>query len=794
MSTIAEKLSTLKSIKSDIQSAIIEKGGSASDSFASYAQAIRDLPSGGGDDSWQSLIENLYLPSWNDLHASELSNFSSLIKTIYAPSVLLVGGTFSFPNLTSISVPLCEDFYGDFTECSNLVMHNENIPNVATLFTSLNIWGDSIFSLSKLIYMYQSPFTSDQTNVTAAYLPNLSECVSFLSRFTNLRSLTMGYRIVEHYFTASLYTPFHSTLEYLEMPSITANYFSDSDCFTYYTNLKALSIPTVATTYSHMWGLNTSIFQSITMGVNYLGSSTANPFSVFSSTLKYISFSRCRSTSTDCFKGFKSLQEAYLPNCTIAGGGLFAQCYNLRIVDLEQCYRMDGWVFEMCYSLSSVNLPNCTQISAEEFISCHNLTKISMPNLQTVNGYSNFAYCSKLSEVYMPLISELTDRNFTYCTNLQKVTLSKRCALNSSVFLGCPSIDVDTLPRELVILTSTAFNADVMEKISDEHKIFAINKNQYSYISGWYGFVSGIASAFGTAYVSLPNAWFLGWACFSSCSALRSVSIPKAIRIPYQGFYQCSKLTSLYCPNVETILSFGCDGCTYLPSISLPKCKNINSIAFRNCTSLSYISIPQCSYIGDYAFQGCTALLSIDMPQGDWIGGYAFQGCTALSTVNLPLVSIIYSCGFHTCTALTSISAPNLRTISTYAFCGCTALTSVEFPKCSIVNSYAFINCTSLERVSFPSSVSLSASAFQSCTKLSYVYAPYCTRLRAHTFQGCTALATVDLRSVSDLIDIFSTTFSGCTAIKSIYLPSSLLSSYKTQYYWSSLSSYMIGV
>lgn len=751
MSTIAENLSTLKSIKSDIQSAIIEKGGSASDSFASYAQAIRDLPSGGGDESWKSLVENLYLPSWSILSASELSNFSSLIKTIYAPSAFMVANTFSFPNLTTISVPSCRYVYGDFTECSNLVMHNENIPNVTTLFTSINIWGDSIFSLSKLTTMYQCPFTSDQTNVTAAYLPQIRGDISYLSVFPNLQSLTIGYTVLDYYFSVSSYIPFQSTLEYLELPSIANTYFSESNIFTNYTNLKALSIPTVTTTYSHMWGLNTSIFQSITMDVLNLGSSTANPFSVFSSTLKYISFSRCWSTSTDCFKKFKSLEEAYLPNCQVAGGGLFAQCDNLRIVDLESCSMMDGWVFEKCYSLSSVNLPNCTRISAEEFISCWNLTKLSLPKLQTVVGYSNFAYCSKLSEVYMPLVSELVNQNFAYCTNLQKVTLSKRFAMNSSVFLGCPSIDVDTLPRELVILNSNGFNADVMEKISEQHKIFAITKNLLSYNCGWYGFMSHIAHAGTTYAVSLPNAWFLGVGCFSSCSALRKVSIPKAIRIPTQGFYQCTSLSSLYCPSVEEILNFGCDGCTLLPSISLPNCKYINSIAFRNCKSLSYIYIPNCIYIGEYAFQGCTAL--------------------------------------------TSFSAPNLQTISSYAFFDCSALTSVEFPKCRIVSSCAFINCSALERVSFASSVILNASAFQNCVKLSYVYAPYCTWFRGgNIFNGCTSLETIDLRSVSSVLTAYSTTFSGCSAIKSIYVPSSLLLAYKAEAYWSSLSSCMIGV
>ena len=48
MATIAENIQTLRSIKSDIKNAIIQKGGSVTDAFGTYAQAITNLPSGGG--------------------------------------------------------------------------------------------------------------------------------------------------------------------------------------------------------------------------------------------------------------------------------------------------------------------------------------------------------------------------------------------------------------------------------------------------------------------------------------------------------------------------------------------------------------------------------------------------------------------------------------------------------------------------------------------------------------------------------------------------------------------------
>lgn len=48
MATIAENIQTLRSIKSDIKNAITNKGVSVGNDFKTYAQAITNLPSGGG--------------------------------------------------------------------------------------------------------------------------------------------------------------------------------------------------------------------------------------------------------------------------------------------------------------------------------------------------------------------------------------------------------------------------------------------------------------------------------------------------------------------------------------------------------------------------------------------------------------------------------------------------------------------------------------------------------------------------------------------------------------------------
>ena len=803
MSTIAENLKTLKSIKSDIQSAIIEKGGSASDSFASYAQAIRNLPSGGGgdytlaDEAWEHffMLNGSVIVS-NSKITELTTNRLSQVSVLNAPNCDYVDINLS----TGYSIGLSFSdrvLISDYCFCRAPKVYFLKIPSKAVLLS--NVFSDSYYSRgfsswncpTKQWYQNRSSiFSLEHYGVTSNMISKYSYVISYRPYSVTLPN---AWYIGQYAFASC------SKLKYLSAPelcwiddyafyscssnlSITLGsqmrwigdgaFLPNEGSMTVY--VSSINMPTCPKSLAFI-GCNLPLLTHVTMGWRAADYAMySNQFSGASSTLQYISFSALSSTSTDYFKGFKSLQEAYLPNCNIAGGGLFAQCDSLRIVDLQKCTRMDGWVFEKCYSLSSVNLPNCQQISAEEFISCWNLTKLSMPKLQTVNGYSNFAYCSKLSEVYMPLVGGLASSNFIYCSNLQKVTLSNRCAIGSYVFANCPSIDVTTLPKEMAIWDSTAFDADVMSKIPAENKIFAIPSYQASYNSGWYGMINKNISSTGTTYVSLPQAWFLGGWCFNNCTALKYIYAPNVEEITTSVFYQCYNLSSFDMPNIKNIESYAFMRCSALSTLSLSLCSSIGSHAFQNCSGLTSIDLPNSQYtsVAAFTFNGCTTLPSIELREATNIGASAFGWNYLLSKVSMVTATTINSGGFYKCSSLVDIYMPNLAYIESFAFDSCLILPSVSFSKCRYISNIAFRNCTSL----------------------SYMYIPMCSIIGDYAFQGCTALATVDLRSVTSVTSIYSCTFLNNPSLTSIYVPSSLLSSFQTADYWSSLSAYMIGV
>ena len=206
---------------------------------------------------------------------------------------------------------------------------------------------------------------------------------------------------------------------------------------------------------------------------------------------------------------------------------------------------------------------------------------------------------------------------------------------------------------------------------------------------------------------------------------------------------------------------------TYNPSTkaSLKKYQNkyatsIGNNAFDSCSALTSVNLPNATEVGDKAFYNCSALESVDLPNATSVGYSAFGSCSALTSVNLPNATEVSDNAFYYCTSLRTIDLPNVTSING-AFIHCYALESVNIPNATSIDSDAFQNCTSLRTIDLPNVTSISSDAFEGCT-MNKIY------LRSKTmcsFQGVLGFAN--------------------TASLHIYVPESLLNSYKTADHWS---------
>lgn len=192
--------------------------------------------------------------------------------------------------------------------------------------------------------------------------------------------------------------------------------------------------------------------------------------------------------------------------------------------------------------------------------------------------------------------------------------------------------------------------------------------------------------------------------------------------------------------------------------------------------------------IGDLAFYNCTSLTSVDLPSATNIGSRAFDGCSALASVVFPSATDIGDYAFQNCGVLTSADFPNATFIRNGAFSNCSSLTSRVFPNTLYVDDYAFQNCNSLTSVVFPRVIDIGRSAFCYCNSLTSVDFSRATDIGTFAFGGCSMITNLILRGnkVCALED--ESMFSGSKIGEGtghIYVPKSILDSYKTATNWS---------
>lgn len=239
---------------------------------------------------------------------------------------------------------------------------------------------------------------------------------------------------------------------------------------------------------------------------------------------------------------------------------------------------------------------------------------------------------------------------------------------------------------------------------------------------------------------------------------------------------------------------------TNLTEISFPKCSSIASSAFANATSLQSINLPQLTFLGSYAFSGCTLLSDIYLPQLSVLWTGAFKNCTSLTKINLPQGNQLMSSVFQSCSNLVSFTTKNFMGVGEYAFDGCKTLkdfivTDYIYTQLQL-RSYCFRSCYALSVFPFSICAFIEGSAFAHCSALTTVSLTSCSYISAYAFEYCTSLNTIYLMN-SNVVSAPSNIFYSA-GIKSntgsIYVPTSLVSVYKSATGWSYFKSIIYGV
>ena len=226
--------------------------------------------------------------------------------------------------------------------------------------------------------------------------------------------------------------------------------------------------------------------------------------------------------------------------------------------------------------------------------------------------------------------------------------------------------------------------------------------------------------------------------------------------------------------------------------------KCIGEYAFFNRESLTSVNFPACATISSFAFQHCSSLTTASFPVCTYIGNFAFHSCRSLTTASFPICTEIAIAAFDSCSSLAIASFPVCTSISNGAFEDCSSLTTISFPACTYIGASVFKGCTYLTVASFPVCATIGSSAFASCYSLTTASFPVCTTIYNGAFAKCYNLKSLYLTG-SGVCQLFNSSTFASTPIggysKSagtygqIYVPSSLVASYKAATNWTYFSS-----
>jgi len=210
----------------------------------------------------------------------------------------------------------------------------------------------------------------------------------------------------------------------------------------------------------------------------------------------------------------------------------------------------------------------------------------------------------------------------------------------------------------------------------------------------------------------------------------------------------------------------------------------------KNSGSFSYNN-NAISYIGSYAFAYCYPIKNIDCQNCTSIGMYALYFASGLKNANFPACTQMSVSAFFSCTALTKADFPLLPSIPASAFVYCSRISVANFPACTYVDSAAFQSCHRLATLNFPVCETIGSYAFYRCSSIAIASFPALSVIWNSAFLSCSKLSAFVLAGSSVCALKASNAFSS-TPIKSgtgyIYVPSSLVASYKAATNWTYFS------
>lgn len=482
-------------------------------------------------------------------------------------------------------------------------------------------------------------------------------------------------------------------------------------------------------------------------------SAGANDDGYIQTTLQQVSNSTASYVGSRAFWNFSSLESVRMDNVTEISMYAFMGCIQLSNVAFPKCEYIDTAAFQSTAitEVTSDNFPALTSVHISAFTSCSLLSRVILNDLVSFGGsissntYSQFFSHCPIEYIEMNALSVVPSYLFRYLGSLRSASFASATSIGSSAF----------------------YFASNLESITT-------------------GTLTGIGS----------NAF--------AFTSLKEFSISEYINVGTGAFNNNRYLSRAYIPFSDMVPSYLFQNCVSLSSVYFGEATILGAYCFCNTAISDFSGFPVFTSFSYYAFGG-TSINKIPPNTLSMIDG--FQGCNNLTTISdsdFPSANIVGTSAFANCKGLTNVSLSNVYTMNSYAFYSCTSLVNVSLPAIGTCGINAFQGCTALSQVSFPLLRGVHNNLFNGCTNLAVVYLPKASMIASSAFVNCFNLVSLYLGNSSMVMlyssasYIFKSTpiggYSGSAGVLgTVYVPESLVATYKGNASWKSISARIVG-
>ncbi len=432
------------------------------------------------------------------------------------------------------------------------------------------------------------------------------------------------------------------------------------------------------------------------------------------------------------------------------GSYAFANCVDLKSVDLNNVTVVNTGAFTGCSALKSIDLK---QVSTDENVNPENLDTIRISSTNTISITSPNAKHLIFSSNISTFPYNFFKRDVHY-------------AVDRVTFENTNGVDIP--PYAFYGISGNNFYFDNLKTV--EGKIKTVGERAFY----WYKYNLNIGPL---TTIDLSSATSIGSNAFY-CQALTSVNLTNVETISGSAFENCSNLTSIGVPdswNVKSIGNSAFKGTAISKEkITFHLCETIGQEAFYGVNFEKIFLVDKCESVGDRAFANNPSLNLVQV-YGN-IAESAFQNCPNIENVTVCSEGVANPSKAYTTESNisryfgTGVKQFNFYTenVASNALIGYSSVTTLKFglEVKSIGDGVAML-CQNLETVNIHSvdGVNVGQGAFTGCSKLTTVSGKIGT-LGTGAFGLCASLNNVDFENST--LDIPQEAFSGDVALKTI--------------------------